>query len=402
MKKLLFTLLWCFPIITVWAVEYTVQTVPNNQLSDARAFVTNPDGIISTEAEWELNRTIAVIRDSTSAEIAVVLLHSIGNKDIDNFATDLFTLWGIGKKENDNGLLFLLVYDQRQMVFRTGYGLEGVLPDAYLSRIIRNDIAPHLSEGNFDAGVIAGMEKVCTYLLDPEAAMEIQTQEADDSLKPVLYGYLTISLIIFTIAIVLLFSILKNNKTNYKRYLAMNRGTCLVIGLSVFFPVLILFCIIFFIVKRRMRTQPTPCSECKQKMRLLNKPEENTYLTEAQQTEKTIKSVDYDVWLCDTCGQHATLRYDQLSNYKQCPHCKAKAYHVKKENTLVAATVYASGVGERISCCRHCNITDKNKYTIPRIVITSGGGHGISGSSRSSGGSWGGGHTGGGGARGGW
>ncbi len=408
MKHFLTIAILCFAAIAGRAAEYTVQTVPNDQLSDARDFVTNPDGIISSRAESEINHKIAITRDSTSAEIAVVLLNSIGTQDIDNFATDLFVHWKIGKSANDNGLLFLLVYDQKQMVFRTGYGLEGVLPDAYLSRIIRNDIAPHLKEGNFDAGVIAGIDRACDYLLNPEAAAEVQQQDNRNyarEFKQELLGYLTVSLIAFVVAVILMFVFLRNKKTNYTKYLALNKGKVLVIVLTIFFPLLILFCIFYFIIKSRMRSQPIHCLECGHKMHRLGEQEEDPYLTPAQLTEELVKSVDYDVWLCDNCNHREILHYDKLSRFMPCPHCQAKTYYLKNDYTITAATTLASGLGERIYSCQHCHLTDTSRYTIPKIILSSGGGgsRGFGGGGfGGGGGSWGGGRTGGGGARGGW
>lgn len=180
MNRIVFLLICILVSFISEAKTYTVKSVPNVQLQDARRFVTNPDGIISQEAENTINRAILHVKDSVTAQIAVVLIESIGYEDIDNFATDLFTQWGIGKSDKDNGLLFLLVYDQKQMVFRTGYGLEGVLPDAILARVIRNDISPYLQGGNFDQGVINGINKVCFYLLNPDTVEEIKSKLKDE------------------------------------------------------------------------------------------------------------------------------------------------------------------------------------------------------------------------------
>ncbi|GHT42403.1 hypothetical protein FACS189437_10290 [Bacteroidia bacterium] len=164
---------------SVSAQTYTVDRVPYDNRDNKYDFVTNPDGIISQATEQQLNSMITLVEDSASAEIAVVLLKSIGDADIDDFGTALFMQWGIGKRQKDNGLLFLLVEDQRQMIFRTGYGVEGVLPDVILSRIIRNDMSPLMSQGNPDQAILTGMEKVCHYLLNPEAVQEILAQETE-------------------------------------------------------------------------------------------------------------------------------------------------------------------------------------------------------------------------------
>lgn len=199
-KTITITLLLGVFSITLCGQTYTVDQVANDHLEDAHDYVTNPNAIISSTAEMQLNNMIQQIEDSTSAEIAVVLLQSIGYENIDEFATRLFTQWGIGKDQKDNGLLFLLVNDQQQMVFRPGYGLEGVLPDVIFSRIIRNDIVPLIRIGDYDGGVITGIRQVRDYLFDPEAVQEI-LQEEKDARDKAERNELIVSLIVFFLII---------------------------------------------------------------------------------------------------------------------------------------------------------------------------------------------------------
>jgi len=388
---------------------YTVSSVPNVHLQNAADYVTNPDRIISESAKAVINEKIAAIENESSAEIAVVLISSIGNDDIDDFATRLFTQWGIGKK-NDNGLLFLLVNDKKQMVFRTGYGVEGVLPDAILSRVIRNDISPLLRSGDFDGGIIAGIKKVGDYLKDPEAVKEIMQQEKNNPAPS--YGflrfYLVLSVIIAVSFFLYLFSKNRVNSTNYQKYLSLNNKKGMIILCTVLFPVIMIFFImIYFLMLKRLRTKPIVCSQCGSKMLRLTAPALNAYLTPAQKTEETIGSIDYDVWHCDHCGNTEALPFNnQMSKYAVCPNCRAKAYYLVQDRVIRQATSFAQGEGERTYACMNCKETDSKLYNIPRIIpppINSnsrggwGGGFGGGG-----GGSWGGGRTGGGGARGGW
>jgi len=163
-------------------VVYTVTSVPNVHLKNAGDYVTNPDGIISQTAKEKLNAMINSVQNETTDEIAVVLLSSIGGDDVDDFGTHLFNYWGIGKKNVNNGLLFLLVNDQKQMIFRTGSGLEKALPDIILSQVIHNDISPSISSGDFDGGIIAGIAKVCDYLKKPETVQKIM--QSNNELQP--------------------------------------------------------------------------------------------------------------------------------------------------------------------------------------------------------------------------
>jgi len=386
---------------------YTVSSVPNVHLQNAAEYVTNPDGIISPAAEKTINEEIDSLESASTAEIAVVLLSSIGNEDIDDFGTRLFTQWGIGKK-NDNGLLFLLVNDKKEMIFRTGYGVEGILPDVILSRVIRNDISPLLRNGDFDGGVVAGITKVCNYLKNPETIQEIMQQEKDKPLynSEDLWFYLGISFIIAVFFFYYLFSKYNLKITNYQKYLSINNKKGIVIVFTVLFPVImILFVFIYIFVLKRLRTQPIACSQCGNKMhRLTEQSALNAYLTPAQRTEESIRSVDYDVWLCDQCGNSEALAFNRMSKYTVCPYCKAKAYSLTQDRVIQRATSFSQGQGERIYSCKNCGKTRSEQYTIPRITPSPSGGRSWSGGGGSfgGGGSWGGGRTGGGGARGGW
>ena len=385
---------------------YTVTSVPNDHLQNAADYVTNPDGIISQAAEDKINTMIASVENASTAEIAVVLLSSVGEQDIDDFATGLFTQWGIGKK-NDNGLLFLLINDQRQMVFRTGYGLEGVLPDVILSRVIRNDISPLLRNNDFDGGITAGIAKVCDYLKNPEAVQEIiQKQAAEKQAQTMryLWIYLGISVIIALTFFFYLISKTGLKITNYQKYLSLRGQKGMVIGFTVIFPVLmILYMLIYFLVLRRLRTHPIACEKCGNKMVRLSEETEDEFLTPAQQTEESIRSVDYDVWRCDRCRNIEILAFDQNSEYTDCPYCHAKAFYLAQNRIVRNTSSFADGQGEKIYTCKNCNKIMTRPYIIPQIIIpptTFGRGGGFGGGF--SGGSWGGGGTGGGGARGGW
>jgi uncharacterized protein len=396
-------------LFPVYGQTYTVDKVPNDRLKDKYDFVSNPDNILSPQAEQRLNSLILAVEDSATVEIAVVLLQSIGNADIDDFGTALFTRWGIGKRQKDNGLLFLLIKDQRQMIFRTGYGLEGVLPDVILSRVIRNDIVPLLANGDFDQGVLNGMYKVGNYLLNPEAVKEIMVQEKDaqqKQRKSALNKILTVYVIISCLVLAgFLYALHVNSKRKSKeeRYNRLNAIKVLVMICALLFPLLIIFVVIYLSRLKTIRNTSPICPQCQLAMSKQSKTTDNTYLTAAQSKEEEIKSVDYDVWLCPQCGYHTVSAYDKpYTKYIVCPDCKARTYSLKKDCIIRNATTFSSGQGEKTYQCLNCQKIAIVLYTIPMMVISSGSGGGNRGGGSFGGGSFGGGHTGGGGARGGW
>ena len=159
MKKTLILVLFLLPLLC-FATEYTLETVPKPKNAYQNGFVSNPDAILKAETVQQLNISLDSLEKQTGAEVAVVVLNSIGQNEIKPFATDLFKLWGIGKTKKDNGLLLLFVLDQRKVTFETGYGLEGILPDAICKRIQIQTMIPEFKTGNYDAGILAGVQRI--------------------------------------------------------------------------------------------------------------------------------------------------------------------------------------------------------------------------------------------------
>ena len=91
--------------------------------------------------------------DSTSSQVAVVIMSSVGNYDIADYAVQLYNKWGIGQKEKNNGVLILVAKDDRKVFITTGYGMEGILPDALCKRIVDNDMLPNFKAGNYYEGI---------------------------------------------------------------------------------------------------------------------------------------------------------------------------------------------------------------------------------------------------------
>lgn len=157
--------------LSATAQGYTPRTVPNVQLADARQFVSNPDGVLSPATTAEINRMCLDLRNRNLAEVVVLVLDSVDEGSLDMFAHNVLNLWGVGRKGANNGLVISVVRRQRDIQFETGYGLEGVLPDAICKRIQTVYMIPPLREGNWDEGVLAGVRAVYNVLTGNEAEL---------------------------------------------------------------------------------------------------------------------------------------------------------------------------------------------------------------------------------------
>jgi uncharacterized protein len=100
-----------------------------------------------------LEDKLVAYNDSTSSQIAVVTVPTLGDYEIADYAQKLYEAWGIGQKNNNNGVLILVAQQERQVRIQPGYGLEGAIPDALAKRIISNTIAPAFKEERYYDGI---------------------------------------------------------------------------------------------------------------------------------------------------------------------------------------------------------------------------------------------------------
>lgn len=148
---------------------YRPQDVPNVQLGDARRLVSNPDGVLSPAAARSIDSMLYALKSNGTAEVAVVAVRDIEGGDCAGFANELLNLWGVGRSGADNGMLILLVENERCVQFEVGYGLEGTMTDALSKRIQTAAMLPYFRSGDWDGGMTAGVQAVSDALsgLDP-------------------------------------------------------------------------------------------------------------------------------------------------------------------------------------------------------------------------------------------
>lgn len=178
----LFGLSLIFFLASSSLAQQTIESIPNQKLIDG-SYVSNPDKILDAATVSQINFLLESLESKTTVQVAVVVVQSIGEADIFEFAQQLFVTWGIGQKEKDNGLLLLFVGDQHTIRFHTGFGLEGVLTDAMCKRIQRDHMVPEFKDGNYNAGMLAGLSEVNRILIDPTFAEELKETEDNKDIR---------------------------------------------------------------------------------------------------------------------------------------------------------------------------------------------------------------------------
>jgi uncharacterized protein len=135
------------------AIAYGQKKVPDQ----AGRLVHDEANVLSANDVAMLEYTLRAEEDSTSNQIAVLIVPSLEGDDIDSYANRVFNTWKLGKEKKDNGVLFLIAIEDRKMRIEPGAGLEGVLTDAQSSRINRNQVAPHFRQGDYAGGIKAAV-----------------------------------------------------------------------------------------------------------------------------------------------------------------------------------------------------------------------------------------------------
>jgi uncharacterized protein len=115
--------------------------------------VTDMANVLSPEQKDILERKLVALDDSTSNQITVVLIKTLNDYPIEEYATKLFRDWGIGNKKTNNGVLLIAAIDDRKIRIEVGYGLEGAIPDITTASIIQNDIVPNFKTGDYYHGI---------------------------------------------------------------------------------------------------------------------------------------------------------------------------------------------------------------------------------------------------------
>ena len=175
-------LLLCF-VSVAEAKVYKVEDVPVVHLADRTRYVSNPDGILSASSVATIDSMLLALEESTGIQVLVAVLGNVDGGDCFDFAYRLGKENGVGREESDNGLVVLLSTGERCVQFATGYGLEGVMPDAICKRIQQQYMVEHFAAGDWDVGMVSGMRAVCGVL---DGTMEPPADDEEERLVMIL------------------------------------------------------------------------------------------------------------------------------------------------------------------------------------------------------------------------
>jgi uncharacterized protein len=116
--------------------------------------------ILTEDQRAALEQKLVAFNDSTSTQVAVVIIPTLNEKEISDYGVNLFRAWGIGTKAHNNGVLLLIAKDEHQLNITTGYGLEGALPDITCKEIIDDIIVPKFRGDDYYRGIDEGTDAI--------------------------------------------------------------------------------------------------------------------------------------------------------------------------------------------------------------------------------------------------
>jgi uncharacterized protein len=148
MKKLLLLLTLFVAVRASAQIEKVVPSRPSPP-----RLVNDFTGTLTAQQSQELERKLVAYDDSTSNQIAVVILPTIDDYGIEDVGLKILRDWGVGGKKNNNGVVILIAKNDRKVRIEVGYGLEGAIPDVTARSIISHDIVPAFKQQNYYRGI---------------------------------------------------------------------------------------------------------------------------------------------------------------------------------------------------------------------------------------------------------
>lgn len=114
-------------------------------------------GVVDRASAAQLDHQLAQFERDTSNQILVVVYPKMQSESsIEDYTVRVAKSWKVGEKGRDNGAVLFVFIQDRAMYIQVGYGLEGAIPDATASRIIRQEITPRFRAGDIAGGLKLG------------------------------------------------------------------------------------------------------------------------------------------------------------------------------------------------------------------------------------------------------
>ena len=162
MKKITCILLLVFTTIgslTLYgqnaSIDQVIKTPPNPP-----KLVNDYANILTADQKQALETKLYQFDDTTSNQVTVVIVPRLDGMDVADAAIEIGRSWGVGGKNNNNGVVLLISVEDRKLNISPGYGLEKSLPDLTCQQIIKNIIVPNFKGSDYYRGIDEGTDAI--------------------------------------------------------------------------------------------------------------------------------------------------------------------------------------------------------------------------------------------------
>ena len=198
MRRYIFLIITLFlTTVAAMATKWSAQTLPMPYLHDNRKYVSNPDGVLTPEAEDSTNLMLKALEKGKGVQAIVVVVKQIEGDDPYEFGMELCRKYGIGAAKQKTGLLVVLATEDRSYQILTGDGLEGTLPDAICRRIQNQVMVPRLKQQAWDDAIVCTIKTISDYINGDETIAK--EDENDDGALGAGLGIALAMLVVFIV-----------------------------------------------------------------------------------------------------------------------------------------------------------------------------------------------------------
>ena len=134
------------------------------EVPELKTRILDQANLIDAASEQQINQLLAGHEKASSNQIILVTLKDLQGYSIEQAGVEMGRAWGVGQKEQDNGIVLILAQAERKVRIEVGYGLEGVMTDAVSATIVQEYILPRFKTGDFSGGLLVGTQAIVAAL----------------------------------------------------------------------------------------------------------------------------------------------------------------------------------------------------------------------------------------------
>lgn len=199
-------------LLTVWfAIQAQTQNIPDPPCPPR--LVNDFARVLTAEQANRLEFDLDTFARSTTTQIVVVTVPSLGGYDIADYSFKLGEKWGAGQKGKNNGVIIVFKpktdREPGRAFIAVGYGLEGVIPDAVANRIVDREMIPHFREGDTYGGLLQGCKIIMSLASKEFTAQEYEEKTSEDA------GGAIAAFFLFIIFMIVISIVTKNRNHNF-------------------------------------------------------------------------------------------------------------------------------------------------------------------------------------------